>query len=244
MKRFLLPIVGLAATLASCGVGEREAQPGPIVAVVERDQSMDWQVSYPRLTARSRSVGVVLDPVLAKLNDDIKSRVKLFTDSATQMACAKAAAECDNLAFPPNARWTLDYSVRSLQYRNIAVVLIGGYEDTLGNHPMDTSFSAAFNLRTGQAIVLDEVIDRRDLEMIAPIASEAVEAVAGPESVDSEWINEGVRDLANYATWWPSNEGLHVVFAAYSVVPWAAGTPEIVLPWRTFDPRDAAVLGG
>ena len=179
------------------------------------------------------------------MNADIEKRVKLFTSAAVEsMACVGAGEVCDTSVLGPNARWTLDYSARSLRYRDIAVVLIRGYEDTLGNHPMNTSFSAAFDMRSGRAIVLGDVIDSHDLGALAPVAAKAVIDAIGMVYTDSEWLNEGVRDIENYSTWWPDDDGLHVIFAAYGVAAWAAGTPEIVLPWSSFDAKDAAVLRG
>jgi hypothetical protein len=210
-----------------------------------REESAEWRVSYPHFTARSQNDAVLLEPSLEKINADIEKRVRLFTESATEaMECVAAGGTCDVFAFGPDPRWTLDYSVRSLQYRDVAVILVDGYENTLGNHPMDTSFSAAFDVRSGRAIVLGDVVDSGGLETLASVAVDAVVDAVGPDFVDREWINEGVRDIVNYSTWWPDDEGLHVVFAAYGVVPRAAGTPEIVLPWSVFDANDAATLRG
>ncbi len=49
-------------------------------------------------------------------------------------------------------------------------------------------------------------------------------------------LRDGTAPIAeNYQTMWPASDGLHVVFGAYQVAPYAFGQPEIVVPWSVAD---------
>ena len=240
-------IVGAAVLMLSgCSIGERETAPGPIIAAPVVDTAEHWTATFPRLSAHGEGDRVRLGPIIEKLNADVAADTEEFRRAADAMFdCLANPPEggCDAFAFP-GAKITQYLEADSVERAGLVVVRFRGYADFLGNHPANISHGRAFDASTGDEVKLGDVLDAADLEAIRPTAMKAIVDEIGMDYTDSDWLAEGLANPESYATWWPTDEGLHVIFADYAVAAHAAGTPEIVIPWDEFSGADVARLGG
>ena len=247
MRSARLGIVTFVLLTSACSVGPREAEPGPIVSHMLHDESKTWSVAIPQLSPRTGTVTDGLMTKVREMNDWLRRDADRFKAAAEDLFdCLEDPPEygCDAFTGPWNPRVRRHLVADSIEGDGLVVIRFTGFDDLLGNHPVVTSFSRAFDASTGDEIRLGDVLDRDDLRNIEATATEAIFDAIGYEFTDSDWISEGLANIESYATWWPTPEGLRVIFADYAVAAHAAGTPEIVIPWSEFAVDDVRRLGG
>jgi hypothetical protein len=118
-----------------------------------------------------------------------------------------------------------------------------------GAHGGARVVSITVDPRTGRDLALSDLFAPGTdvLATIAPLARAqlrqwfADHGLAGDGPVDDETFAAGTDPTAeNYGTWFPTAEGLLVVFGQYQVGPYAIGMPEVLVPWSQLRPYLAA----
>ncbi len=102
-----------------------------------------------------------------------------------------------------------------------------------GAHGMTINNSKTFDLTNQKELVLTDILNGTEAEIDELIINEFSEYFKEETSEDflTEWGNslkENVKDIKFRLT----NEGLSLYFDVYTVAPYAAGTPEVIIPYN------------
>lgn len=216
------------------------------MSIPRHDVSAIWSITIPELKFRDPTRRRVFDPVIESVNESLLHEAENFKRDAREMlSCLEHPPEggCDAFSPFPNPRLVRYLEADSVEHGGLLVVRFTGYDDYLANHPSITSYSRAFDASTGAEVRLSDVLSVDDLRRLSPSVTRAIINEIGTTFTDVDWIAEGLADYASYATWWPTDGGLRIVFADYAVAAHAGGTPEVVIPWSEFGAADAERLG-
>lgn len=120
------------------------------------------------------------------------------------------------------SRWTT-------RYRNPALIsgLLTFSEFTGGAHPNPWLVSVNFDLAGGRELTLGQLFRPGHLQVLSRYA------VAELEKRDLPEARVGAAPKAeNFSVWTLGPQGLTLVFPPYQVGPYAAGTQEVLVPWK------------
>lgn len=165
-------------------------------------------------------------PAIAGLDDFLKDygadyRREVEKDHAEQVA--------EGLDSP--TPWSLDLSAAETFNNNrLQVVFVTGYDYRGGAHGIPVLDVFYFDAQSKKQLSQAEVLLDDALESIASVARR--DLVAQGFEKNDEWMLKGTEpSQENYRLVVPAEDGLQVKFASYQVAPYAAGVPEVTIPW-------------
>jgi hypothetical protein len=103
-----------------------------------------------------------------------------------------------------------------------------------GAHPMPSIVVRTYDLKDGAEVQAGQLVREDALPQLQAQVVERLQALASANGaeLDPSMLGDGTAPkLDNYRLMWAAPDGLHVVFGAYQVAPYAFGQPEIVIPW-------------
>jgi ABC-type lipoprotein export system ATPase subunit len=105
-------------------------------------------------------------------------------------------------------------------------------------HGTDTIETFNFNERTGKQYQLPDLF-RPGTDWLGALSSESralLPAIIGNNDGLSVWESGSAPKASNFSAWALTPWGLSIEFQDYQVGPYAAGTPTIVIPYRSLQP--------
>lgn len=112
-------------------------------------------------------------------------------------------------------------------------VLESGYEDTGGAHPNSSLVAYNFDTATGKRLALADITDDLD-----GLRKESLEYLKGMLA-ESEFADllfddyeNSIEDVLTDATWYPGEDGFHIICNEYIVTPHAAGILDFAVPYE------------
>ena len=170
-------------------------------------------VQYPTNPAAEIVINAYIQELISSYQEDAKKKaaeyVANFSDNASpgsyEVFCSVLAAKSEIL--------TLSVTVNAQ---------IGGAA------PLITVDCYNFNARTGEIIPLEEAVS--DTAALASLSISHVDSSLVWEEVYRSFIKEKICD-----TWYPSVEGIVLVYQTYSIGPGASGTIEVLVPYAELD---------
>lgn len=120
-----------------------------------------------------------------------------------------------------------------IPYQNakLVVFLQQSYLYTGGAHGQPITEPFIFDLATGKRLGLTDFYQDGYLKVLSQ--ESRAQLKANPDLKDiGQMIDEGTRpDAKNFTVVFPSAKGMRIIFPAYQVAPYAAGQPEVLVPY-------------
>lgn len=199
--------------------------PAPVVTQKTLDRSgknYSAKANYPELS------GLPNAAVLLKLNTRLKempvSRLNTFVR--------------DRLAEGPNEETPAPYEIE-ITYDNLFVTsqfislryTIYAYEG--GAHPNTVSETLTLDLKTGNRLMLSDVLKPGFLRMLSEASrAQLAQEEAFTDGADSDWLKEGTAPKPeSFRAFSFTNQGLNLYFDAYTVASYAAGDFLVEIPY-------------
>ena len=133
----------------------------------------------------------------------------------------------------PDWSLSVDYDTPYRSSRYLAIAF-SGYEYTGGAHGMPLILPLVIDLSTGRTIPPDGLF-KPGSDWLGQLSQRCFSQLKGRDLLgnDEEWLREGTAPkLENFSLLFPGPDGLTVTFAPYSVAPYAAGTQEVLIPYK------------
>ena len=133
----------------------------------------------------------------------------------------------------PDWSLSVDYDTPYRSSRYLAIAF-SGYEYTGGAHGMPLILPLVIDLSTGRPIPPDGLF-KPGSDWLGQLSQRCFSQLKGRDLLgnDEEWLREGTAPkLENFSLLFPGPDGLTVTFAPYSVAPYAAGTQEVLIPYK------------
>jgi hypothetical protein len=191
----------------------------------EDGQKLTVDLSYPQYSGLSNVAAEIA------INKDIKKTVNSIIDDA------KSNADDE-----PSAISGADKSTISIDYKPLdpindmvsSVLLISDYAAGSA-HPNNYAETTVYDVKDGSIILLKKLFkdDADYLKILSDISSKKiVEKFPGNAKDLKSWIEEGAAPKEeNFKEWYPTKDGLVIVFNPYQVAPYVYGEIEITINW-------------
>lgn len=177
--------------------------------ILIKNETREIDIEYPFFNTPS------VDGLILKKIKDIESS---FNEMADQM----------DIGIMTNVPLiSVDYTVK--RSGNTVSVIIKGYQDTGGAHPIPFIITLVFT--NGQLVTLDEYFTVPSTEYLARfqfIARKALIDKYGAESLFLEGLDPTPESWAN---WYVVDNAFVVIFSPYQVGPYVIGMPEVIIPF-------------
>lgn len=180
--------------------------------------STSWTVDDFTVTAQGQTTGAA---------SAIESALDAEADREAQAAAADPSAP---LGFELHRD-----RVEFLGDRYMTVVLVSS-TDHGGAHPVPSTASVTFDLRTGAKFPALDLFTSPEAGLLALRDAIRPRLVAW-QAASTEWVSRGTEiSLDNYRTLAPRSDGMLVRFDDYQVGPHSIGLVDVVVPWAALDP--------
>ncbi len=195
-------------------------------SINEKNETNDWEVTaeYPQIA------GLKDNSVLKKINDDIKAVVKRAVDDFK-------LAENDNTVEVgiSEGKSSFDIKYRSIvgapNSNIISFSIVEGYYFATAAHPSATIVSLNYDLKTGNRLGLQDLFTGNYLGVLSTQSRAMLKAKLG-ESSDVRTLDAGTSAKEeNFKVFFPTKDGLQIIFNEYQVASGAAGSQEILIPY-------------
>ncbi len=202
--------------------------------IAENNKKLKYEidVEYPQLTGSG-------SPNYEKFNQTMRGLVnKKVAEFRADMT---ANAEDPSLAPPPESPGSdlhIGYSIELAKDDLISVSLSVGTYAAGAAHPNSYSDVVNFDLKNGKLLRLSDLFQPGS-KYLATIAAYCIADLKkqgqkqGAESMlDDDWVQRGAgADAENYRSWTIGKQGLEIVFDAYQVAAYAAGSQHVFVPY-------------
>lgn len=259
LMKNILGLILFAAAISACSFGEKNKQVvetseveaiaqyvdyriekidekhGPCLTDSTTKQCILFQIEYPVITGK-------VDQAIAQvINKNIKADILEMAMGAENAESFQAfidelSGSYDSLIndFDDYAQsWGFEINSDILfQHQNFISVATSVFTYTGGAHPNNSQVYRSYDLRTGQAIRLDNILQEgyaAALNNAAEIEFRMLKEIPPSESLESAgyWLKEGVFQLNNnFAI---INQSLMFYFNPYEIGPYALGATELEL---------------
>jgi hypothetical protein len=150
----------------------------------------------------------------------------------------KDAAEYADEGTATGDPWMLyeDFTVYPAPYGRVSIVMRGS-EYTGGVHPNSYEDTMIFDLKT-RSVLTPEQLFRPGTDYVKLLSDVSLAELRRRNGVmefsDEDWLQTGAGpDAENFKTVYLTDAGLVIIFSAYQVAPYVAGTSEVLVPYRT-----------
>lgn len=113
---------------------------------------------------------------------------------------------------------------------NVISVLISVYTYTGGAHGLTILTSVNYDMNRNKPLQLRDLLEGNYLKEISDFCIKYI--LKDDEFADEEWVKNGAApDEQNYKTFAITKNGLKIFFQQYQVLPYAAGSPEVLISY-------------
>lgn len=212
--RYLLPLLLCLALLAPGYAVEPETR-----TIKETKPGYTVEVAYPQF------------PDAPGLND---LAAQVAQDSLADFHRQREEFEAEGLRSAAPLSVDLGYKVE-WDKDNLRVVFFQGYLYLGGAHGMPLLETLAYDLEADKRLSLGDLF-REGSDYLKVLSDYSRRSLAGRELTDEDWIARGTEPTPeNFSLFYPTSEGLKLLFAPYQVAPYAAGIPEVVVPYSALE---------
>lgn len=241
MGKTCLLICAVVSIIAACGPSDRSseapaASPDTAVALHHYDSTANYtyDIRLPDIIRTNKVLRDTLTALVERQKQDFLSSVE--QDSMPQMA-----------GYP----WELQMHVNVHDSTEHFISLLGtGYTYTGGAHGIPFHVTLNYDQQMDQLISMPEIFG--DSIALQPISNYVRQQLArqlmgktgsnteDTRSVeqfirDNSWLRDGTEPVwSNYSNMLLQRKGLHIIFCAYQVAPYASGTPKVDVPVSVF----------
>lgn len=220
----LLAMLLLAALPALASGAEHQVK----VEKIERSgPGFTATVSYPQISGLSPAIA---EPFNHKQRMQAEDKARAFVTE-----CAETRKEAPSLPMSLEFSLTTEVETKHVSPRLITL-LVTGYEFLGGAHGMPIFQTIALDALDGRDLEFQDMFKPGTayLQTVSKVAIAALQKRASELDTTTDWITRGAGpDPANFQTFWPGDDGLHIVFPNYAVAPYSGGAPEVVIPYSS-----------
>ena len=127
--------------------------------------------------------------------------------------------------------WSMDLKAEQSYSGKFLTVVVRGYDYRGGAHGITFLDVLYFDPSSKKELSQKDLLEDNALETFSTLAREEL-VKQGFEAKD-EWMLEGTEPFVkNFKFIAPSEEGVTIIFPSYQIAPYAAGVPEVKLPWE------------
>ncbi|MEW6281491.1 MAG: DUF3298 and DUF4163 domain-containing protein, partial [Candidatus Eremiobacterota bacterium] len=190
------------------------------VTISEKKPRYEINVKYLKLSLPDRKVQDRLNGILKA---DSEQLVREFVNDFQQ----------NSKDLPPESPpWSLEAEYE-LVYESARLLCLrqSGYNYTGGAHGSPVVASFVLDLKTGKRLQLKDMLSPGYLKVMSDYSRK--ELARNPDyGGETDWINQGTEPKEEmFPVTLPTEKGLLIVFPPYQVAPYAAGLPEVTVPW-------------
>lgn len=174
------------------------------------------------------------EPPSIEMNFPDEPSLKSFIENYKKDVLAEFQGEYDKAVqedgiFNP---WSLDVDGLITYRGKFWCMRIGGYDYRGGAHGMPFLDSFYFDAETKKQLVDDDLFLPGLYEKLCELCR--ADLIKQGFEADDDWMMRGTEPTAsNYRVIVADKGGLIVLFNPYQVAPYAAGVPEVTIPWGT-----------
>lgn len=121
---------------------------------------------------------------------------------------------------------------------HLVALLVTGYEFLGGAHGQPLYETVALDAVDGRDLEIQDMF-KPNAAWVQVVSKSAIAQLgrrAKELDTTADWIRTGAGpDVKNFQVFWPGEDGLHFLFPNYSVAPYSAGAPEVVVPYRSLE---------
>lgn len=127
--------------------------------------------------------------------------------------------------------WSMDLEAKQSYSGKFLTVVVRGYDYRGGAHGITYLDVLYFEPKSKKELSQQDLLEKNALETFSTLARQEL-IKQGFEAKD-DWMLEGTEPFVkNFKFIAPSEEAVTVIFPSYQIAPYAAGVPEVQLPWE------------